>query len=98
LLVKTAWAGADPNWGRILAAIGRCGIAIDPGRVQICIGGQEVCRNGAAFTFDEQRAHADLAESVCNIRVQLGRGKQSLDFLTTDLTAEYVRINADYST
>jgi glutamate N-acetyltransferase / amino-acid N-acetyltransferase len=98
LLVKTAWAGADPNWGRILAAIGRCGIAIDPSHVQIFVGEQRVCRNGSAFTFDEKRAHNDLAQSVCDIRVQLGRGKHTLDFLTTDLTAEYVRINADYST
>jgi glutamate N-acetyltransferase/amino-acid N-acetyltransferase len=47
-LVKTAWAGADPNWGRILAAVGRCGAPIDPSRVQIFIGSQKVCRNGAA--------------------------------------------------
>jgi glutamate N-acetyltransferase / amino-acid N-acetyltransferase len=98
LLVKTAWAGADPNWGRILAAIGRCGIAIDPRRVQIFIGEQQVCRNGMAWTFDEKRAHGDLAQPVCEIRVHLARGRRFLDFLTTDLTAEYVGINADYST
>jgi glutamate N-acetyltransferase / amino-acid N-acetyltransferase len=98
LLVKTAWAGADPNWGRILAAVGRCGAPIDPYRVQIFIGSQKVCRNGIACAFNERQAHRDLARSVCDIRVQLGRGRHSLRFLTTDLTAEYVRINADYST
>jgi glutamate N-acetyltransferase / amino-acid N-acetyltransferase len=98
MLVKTAWAGADPNWGRILAAIGRCGLPIDPARVQIFIGSQRVCRNGIACLFDESQAHRELAQPVCDIRVQLGRGRQSLGFLTTDLTAEYVRINADYST
>jgi len=98
LLVKTAWAGADPNWGRILAALGRCGVLIDPARVQIFIGSQRVCRNGIACTFNERQAHRDLAQKVCDIRVQLGRGRQSVRFLTTDLTAEYVRINADYST
>jgi len=98
LLVKTAWAGADPNWGRILAAVGRCGAHIDPARVQIFIGRQQVCRNGAACLFSERQAHRDLARPVCDIRVQLGRGQQSVKFLTTDLTAEYVRINADYST
>lgn len=98
LLVKTAWAGTDPNWGRILAAVGRCGLPIDPARVQIFIGSQKVCRNGIACVFNERQAHRELAQPVCDIRVQLGRGQQSVRFLTTDLTAEYVRINADYST
>jgi glutamate N-acetyltransferase/amino-acid N-acetyltransferase len=98
LLVKTAWAGADPNWGRILAAVGRCGVPIDPSRVQIFIGSQKVCRNGVANPFNEQRAHRDLMKEVCDIRVQLGRGRHAVRFLTTDLTAEYVSINADYST
>ncbi len=98
MLVKTAWAGADPNWGRILAAVGRCGAPIDPSRVQIFIGRQKVCRNGVACAFNERQAHRSLAQPVCDIRVQLGRGRESVRFLTTDLTAEYVRINADYST
>ena len=98
MLVKTAWAGADPNWGRILAAVGRCGAPIDPSRIQIFIGRQKVCRNGVACAFNERQAHRSLAQPVCDIRVQLGRGQESVRFLTTDLTAEYVRINADYST
>jgi glutamate N-acetyltransferase / amino-acid N-acetyltransferase len=98
MLVKTAWAGADPNWGRILAAVGRCGAPIDPSRIQIFIGRQKVCRNGVACLFNERQAHRHLAQPVCDIRVQLGRGQESVRFLTTDLTAEYVRINADYST
>jgi glutamate N-acetyltransferase/amino-acid N-acetyltransferase len=98
LLVKTAWAGADPNWGRILAAAGRSGIALDPAKISIQIGDQMVCRNGVGCAFDERRAHKALAESQCNIRIILGRGRKAIRFLTTDLTAEYVRINADYST
>jgi glutamate N-acetyltransferase / amino-acid N-acetyltransferase len=98
MLVKTAWAGADPNWGRILAAVGRCGAPIDPSRVQIFIGEQRVCRNGIGCVFNERQAHRTLAQPVCDIRVQLGRGQHAVRFLTTDLTAEYVRINADYST
>jgi glutamate N-acetyltransferase/amino-acid N-acetyltransferase len=97
-LVKTAWAGADPNWGRILAAVGRSGIDVDPGLVRIFIAEQMVCRNGATHTFDERRAHRALNKPVCDVRVQLGRGAAAVLFLTTDLTAEYVRINADYST
>ena len=98
LLVKTAWAGADPNWGRILAAVGRSGVLLDPAHVQIFIGSQKVCRNGAGCSFNERQSHRALARAVCDVRVQLGRGRQSVEFLTTDLTAEYVRINADYST
>ncbi len=98
LLVKTAWAGADPNWGRILAAVGRSEIAIDPARVTIKIGDQTVCRGGVGCAFDEKRAHQALAQPRCEIGIALGRGNGSIKFLTTDLTAEYVRINADYST
>jgi glutamate N-acetyltransferase/amino-acid N-acetyltransferase len=97
-LVKTAWAGADPNWGRILAAIGRCGLPIDPSRVQIWIGNQMVCKDGVSHPFDEKQAHTNLSEPVCDVRVQLGRGRTALRFLTADLTTEYVHINADYST
>jgi glutamate N-acetyltransferase / amino-acid N-acetyltransferase len=98
LLVKTAWAGADPNWGRILAAVGRSEIAIDPAKVSIRIGDQTVCRGGVGCAFDPNRAHQALAQPRCEIRIVLGRGNGSINFLTTDLTAEYVRINADYST
>jgi glutamate N-acetyltransferase/amino-acid N-acetyltransferase len=98
LLVKTAWAGADPNWGRILAAAGRSGLALDPGKVSVMIGDQTVCKGAVACRFDEARAHEHLSQSECSVRVRLGRGKAGVEFLTTDLTAEYVRINADYST
>ncbi len=97
-LVKTAWAGADPNWGRILAAAGYSGAAIDPKRVNIFIGDQQVCKAGQAFAFDEAAAHNYLSQPRCDVRVQLGRGRTQVGFYTTDLTAEYVRINADYST
>jgi glutamate N-acetyltransferase/amino-acid N-acetyltransferase len=98
LLVKTAWAGADPNWGRILAAVGRSGVRVDPKKVSLTIGDQTVCRGAAACKFDERRAHEELSKPECRVGVGLGRGKSALEFLTTDLTAEYVRINADYST
>jgi len=97
-LVKTAWAGADPNWGRILAAVGRCGLAIDPSRVSILIANQMVCKDGVSHPFDEKQAHQSLSEPVCDIRIQLRRGTSAVRFLTTDLTAEYVHINANYST
>ena len=98
LLVKTAWAGADPNWGRILATIGACGIPISPDQVQISIGDQVVFRHGTVNPFDAVRAHEHLSQPLCNIGIKLERGRGSILFHTTDLTAEYVRINADYST
>ena len=98
LLVKTAWAGADPNWGRILAAVGRSGVRVNPNRVTIFIGAQKVCSASTACMFDEKAAHQELSKAESRVIVQLGRGRARLDFLTTDLTTDYVRINADYST
>jgi glutamate N-acetyltransferase / amino-acid N-acetyltransferase len=98
LLVKTAWAGADPNWGRILAAVGRSGVPVHPNKISIDIGDQMVCRGAVARSFDKNVAHAELSKPECRVTVRLGRGKASLEFLTTDLSAEYVRVNAEYST
>jgi glutamate N-acetyltransferase/amino-acid N-acetyltransferase len=97
-LVKTAWAGCDPNWGRILSSVGKSGIAVDPETINIFFGPQQVCKNGMAHPFDEKQAHEYLKQPEYGIRVELGRGKSSLEFLTCDLTVEYVHINADYST
>jgi glutamate N-acetyltransferase/amino-acid N-acetyltransferase len=97
-LVKTAWAGADPNWGRLLAAIGYSEINIKPERINIYLGEQQVCRHGAACPFDHEQAHRYMSEPVYDIRIALGVGNAHLEFLTCDLTAEYVRVNAEYST
>ncbi len=97
-LVKTAWAGCDPNWGRILSSVGKSGIAVDPEKINIFFGPQQVCRKGAAHPFDEKQAHEYLKQPEYEIKVELGRGKSSLEFLTCDLTEDYIHINADYST
>jgi glutamate N-acetyltransferase/amino-acid N-acetyltransferase len=98
-LVKTAWAGSDPNWGRLVAAIGYSGAAIDPERIDIWFGSLRICRNGGrAEEFDEAAAHAYLKQSEFSIAIQLHQGAGSCVFWTTDLTAGYVHINADYST
>jgi glutamate N-acetyltransferase/amino-acid N-acetyltransferase len=97
-LVKTAWAGADPNWGRMLAAIGYSGVKVNPERISIYLGDQQVCRNGAAFSFNKNAAHQYMTQPAYEIRFTLGAGKAALEFLSCDLTAEYVHINADYST
>jgi glutamate N-acetyltransferase/amino-acid N-acetyltransferase len=98
MLVKTAWAGADPNWGRVLAAVGYSGVALDPAKVDIFFGKHQVCRRGVAARFDEKKVHAYLSQPIFDVRVQLGRGKVGATFWTCDLTAEYVHINADYHT
>jgi glutamate N-acetyltransferase / amino-acid N-acetyltransferase len=98
-LIKTAWAGCDPNWGRLVAAIGYSGAAIDPGRIDIWFGSQRICRDGGrAEEFDEAAAHAYLKQPEYSISIQLNQGSGSCIFWTADLTAEYVHINADYST
>lgn len=98
MLVKTAWAGADPNWGRILAAAGRSGVNLDPAKVSIYIGKQAVFRNGAAVKFDVVAAHEEMTEPSFSLRVKVGKGSGKVTLLTCDLTTEYVHINADYST
>ena len=98
VLVKTAWAGADPNWGRILAAIGNSGVRINPAKINIYLGPHQICRDGTASPFDKEAAHQYMSLPSYEIRVLLGAGKAKLDFLSCDLTAEYVHINADYST
>ena len=96
-LVKTAIAGGDPNWGRILCAVGNAGVAIDPDKLRLHIGGVEVVRKGAAAPgYDEARAAAVMREPSYTITVDLGGGKASARFLACDLSHEYVSINADY--
>jgi glutamate N-acetyltransferase/amino-acid N-acetyltransferase len=98
-LVKTAWAGCDPNWGRLMAATGYSGAQVEPERIAIWLGNQPICIHGGRVPdFDEQRAHAYLKNREFTIRIDLGLGNGQCKFWTTDLTAEYVRINADYST
>jgi glutamate N-acetyltransferase/amino-acid N-acetyltransferase len=98
-LVKTAWAGADPNWGRLLAAIGYSGAQIDPNRIDIHFGDLPVCRDGArALEFDELAVHSYIVQPEFSISIQLHQGSGSCVFWTTDLTVQYIHINADYST
>jgi glutamate N-acetyltransferase/amino-acid N-acetyltransferase len=97
-LVKTAWAGCDPNWGRILSSIGNSKVACDIDRISVFIGPHQVCRAGQAATFDKAAAHQYMTQREHEIVVRLGRGKASLKYLSCDLTVDYVHINADYST
>jgi glutamate N-acetyltransferase/amino-acid N-acetyltransferase len=97
-LVKTAWAGNDPNWGRLMAAIGYSGAAIDPNRIDIRFGELPICLNGGrAPQFDEHSAHEYVQKPEFSITIELHQGSGSCVFWTTDLTHEYIHINADYS-
>lgn len=98
-LVKTAWAGCDPNWGRLAAAIGYSGAQIDPDGFEIRFGDLPVCCNGGRDPkFDPTAAHAYMKQPEYSITVDLHQGEGACVFWSTDLTAEYIRINADYST
>jgi len=98
-LCKTAWSSADPNWGRLIAAAGYSGVEFDPAGTRISIGAVPVFELGVrAVEFDEARAHAVMTEREYTITIDLGVGEAECRFLTCDLTEEYVRINADYST
>jgi glutamate N-acetyltransferase/amino-acid N-acetyltransferase len=97
-LVKTAFAGADPNWGRILAAAGRSGVKFDPRRVNISIAGAAVCRGGAEYPFDERDVHQKMLAKYVPVRVDLHAGKASARVWTCDFTIEYVHINSSYRT
>lgn len=98
-LVKTAWAGMDPNWGRILAAIGNSGVTVSADKIRISIGSHLVFDHGVrAAAFDARVAHAQMRKREFTVSVDLGDGPEGCSFLTTDLTAEYVQINADYAT
>jgi glutamate N-acetyltransferase/amino-acid N-acetyltransferase len=97
-LVKTAFAGADPNWGRILAAAGRSGVKFDPTRTNIWIAGVAVCRGGCEHPFDERVAHQKMLAKYVPIRIDLGSGKASARVYTCDFTVEYVHINSSYRT
>jgi glutamate N-acetyltransferase/amino-acid N-acetyltransferase len=98
-LVKTAMAGADPNWGRILCAAGNAGVAFDPAKADIDLQGTPVCRGGLAAPFSEAALKKKLESQECEIRLTLrGKGKGAARFWTCDLTDGYIRINASYRT
>jgi glutamate N-acetyltransferase/amino-acid N-acetyltransferase len=98
-LCKTAWSSADPNWGRLIAAAGRAGVAFDTAKMTIAIAGLPVFAHGVrAPEYDEAATHAAMSARAYKIAIDLGSGEGKARFVTCDLTHEYVTINADYST
>jgi glutamate N-acetyltransferase/amino-acid N-acetyltransferase len=98
ILLRAALHGGDPNWGRVMAAIGASGIPLDPNVVDVWLGGEKLCERGIAGPGDRDKARVALTEHEVEVVADLGRGEQSATILTNDLSPEYIRINAEYTT
>ncbi|MGD9723914.1 MAG: bifunctional glutamate N-acetyltransferase/amino-acid acetyltransferase ArgJ [Pirellulales bacterium] len=98
-LVKTAIAGADPNWGRIVSAAGYAGVPFNPAGVDLKINEFQLYERGAPVEFDAAQVSASIRDNrVTHVELRLREGDAAIRFWTTDLTAEYIRLNADYHT
>ena len=98
-LVKTAVHGADPNWGRIVSAAGYAGVPFDPTAVELRLNGTLLFRGGAPVAFDAEHVSASIRDArETRIDLVVGGGPASIVFHSSDLTADYVHLNADYHT
>ncbi|MGH9328078.1 MAG: bifunctional glutamate N-acetyltransferase/amino-acid acetyltransferase ArgJ [Terriglobia bacterium] len=96
-LVKTALSGGDPNWGRIVCAVGYSGARFDPRKVDVRVNSLFLCRNGIHSGFDETAAQKQFSKREFTLQVDLHQGKAAAHMWTCDFTGEYVRINASRS-
>ena len=97
-LVKTAFFGQDPNWGRILCAAGYSGAELDPERTTLMIGGVKIVEAGLGSSFDEKALRAAMAEREIRVVIDLGVGNAATTVYTCDMSYEYVKINGEYTT
>lgn len=97
-LVKTAVFGRDPNWGRILCAVGYAGVEIHPQKVDVSMAGIPIFSQGSGLAFDKQAAIDALGATDIDIDINLNDGSASATIYTCDFTYDYVRINAEYTT
>jgi glutamate N-acetyltransferase/amino-acid N-acetyltransferase len=95
-LVKTAFFGCDPNWGRVIAAAGDASVPLDPEKVEIAIQGEVLAREGIEAPFSEEKLKGLMAAPEIELVVDLHDGRASYDMYTTDLTYDYIKINASY--
>ena len=99
LTAKASLNGGDPNWGRIIAALGVAGERVDPDRVAIAIGGHLLCQDGAAVPIADQAAvDAAAAQPTVEIAIDLGLGDGEAVIWASDLSKLYVELNAEYTT
>jgi glutamate N-acetyltransferase/amino-acid N-acetyltransferase len=97
-LVKTAVHGCDPNWGRIIAALGRSGAGFNPKKVDLYLANMQLMSAGEPVPFNKKTASAAMGKDEVKVRVALNGGKHSATAWGCDLSAEYVAINSDYTT
>jgi glutamate N-acetyltransferase/amino-acid N-acetyltransferase len=97
-LVKTALFGEDANWGRVLAAVGYSGAEVDPDRVSLWFGDQHLVEGGQPLPLDEEKAKGVLSHTDVSISIDLGLGDGEATVWTSDLSYDYVKINAHYRT
>jgi glutamate N-acetyltransferase/amino-acid N-acetyltransferase len=97
MLFKTMLAGADPNWGRIVAAIGASGVSFNPNSLNISFGKAHVVHNGRLRALNLPKARRVLQRRSYSIDVVIGKGRGRAEFITSDLTTKYVMINSAYS-
>ena len=97
-LVGTAVFGNDPNWGRILCAVGYSGVEIDPQRTDVQLCGVTIYTAGAGTRFDGDALSKAMMADEVDIEIDLNMGPASAEIFTSDLTYEYVRLNAEYTT
>ena len=95
-LTKTAFFGCDPNWGRIIAATGNADVPVQPSKVEIIMQGRQLVKEGVEVYFDEQELKKVMNKKEIELIVDLHDGKASFDIYTTDLTYDYIKINASY--
>ena len=98
VLLRCALHGADPNWGRVLAALGTTRIPFDPHVVDVWLGGEQLAAHGAPGPGDREKARIALAERDVEVLVDMNRGDSAATVLTNDLSPEYIRINSEYTT
>ena len=97
-LVKTAIFGRDPNWGRILCAVGYAGVDLDPDKVVVTLCGTVIYQDGAGITFDLAALSKAMEAKDIPIEIDLGQGNATAEIFTCDFSYDYVRINAEYTT
>ena len=95
-LVKTALSGADANWGRVIMAVGKSGVALDPTKVSVRFGEHLLAESGGVCDFDVAAVDKYVQQSLVRIQVTLGVGTESACIYGNDLSYDYIRINADY--
>ena len=97
-LVKTAFFGEDPNWGRILCAVGYAGIPLDPTKVSLSIGGIQIVDQGLGASYDAQALKKIMAEPEIAVTVDIATGSTAVTVWSCDFSYEYVKINGEYHT